>query len=158
MSSLFHPLRSASRALRTSRALDPDLRASAYRAAVSRERNAAQLAVNFDWLLQYYQSTGSTAADRTSALYALCSTTDNALFSRLLTLSLDKTQVRAQDTASVLIVAARNNREAVWNFMELKYDELKARYATELFTFGEMVSVVASGFRTTTALERVNGA
>lgn len=137
--------------------LDPDLRAAAYRAAVSSLFFApAVLQQNFDWLLAYYQSAGSTAADRMNALMLLCRTTDTALVDRLLDLSLDESKIRAQDTASVLIASAIQHRGRVWSFVERNFDTLKTRYAKHLFTFSNLVTRVAEGFRTQEALDAVS--
>ncbi len=132
------------------------MRLPAYRAAVSGVYfDEAAIAGHFTWLLQRYQSSGSTAADRTNALMALCHTTSVSLFDRLLAVSLDENQVRAQDTASLLNECAYQDRERVWVFIEAHYDALDERYGKHLFTLANLMANVASRFRTQATHDRV---
>merc|ERR1711991_340018 len=126
----------------------PDVRVACYQAAMALETDQVKLMANFDWLLRFYQSTGGSSSDRVSALMAIPRSSDKAVLERALSIALDESLVRQQETTSLLVRVAISDPHLGWAFIKTHYAELEERYKHHLFTFVSLIENVAGLFKT----------
>ncbi|XP_032239105.2 glutamyl aminopeptidase isoform X2 [Nematostella vectensis] len=103
---------------------------------------------------QYNKST--VAAEKRKLLFAMSATQNPALMKKLLDMSMS-TQIRSQDTVSVITSVASNckGRNLAWDFVKKHWKTLFKRYGHGSFDFARLVSRTTTHFSTPQKLKEI---
>lgn len=129
----------------------PDLRDAIYTVGVAEGGEPA-------WLFIYnrYKTTKVQAESR-RCMRALSYTREPWLLNRLLAYSLNKDEIRVQDTITVISYVGNNviGEPLAWQFLKDNWKELYNRYGAASFQFAGLVQSLTQHFRTSGAREDV---
>lgn len=111
-----------------------------------------------DWTTVWDRYTTATSGqEKDNLLYALSRTRNLTLIDRLLEYSMDESKIRSQDFFTTINYIASNHvaNDFLWDWVQLNYDALVARFGLDDRSFGRMVPGIVSYFNTVAQLQEV---
>jgi glutamyl aminopeptidase len=111
-----------------------------------------------DWNAVWDRYTTATSGqEKDNLLYALSRTRDLTLIDRLLQYSMDESMIRSQDFFTTIDYIAGNHdaNEYLWDWVQLNYEALVARFGLDNRSLGRMVPGIVSYFNTDEQLQEV---
>ncbi|KAK3108903.1 hypothetical protein FSP39_018341 [Pinctada imbricata] len=131
--------------------IDPDIKSTVYCTGVSEGGEA-----EWNFALEQFKKT-EVVSEKSLLMGALSCTKIEWLLSRYLTLSLDESVIRRQDTVSVIIDVSKNSigRYLAWNFVTENWDFLRNSFGKGFFSFSNLVKGITEAFNTQSELEQL---
>ena len=129
--------------------VDPDVRDAVYRGGVMSGGKE-----EWDYMRKRYLSAPSSS-EAIRALTAMAYTQDQQLVQQTLSLSLNTSFVKQQDTVTLLSALASQHRKETWAFVTQNWSIFTSRYGEAVFSLSSLVSSIAQGFSTQSDLDNL---
>eukprot|EP01126_Amoeba_proteus_P034631 TRINITY_DN3459_c0_g1_i12.p1 TRINITY_DN3459_c0_g1~~TRINITY_DN3459_c0_g1_i12.p1 ORF type:complete len:766 (-),score=153.87 TRINITY_DN3459_c0_g1_i12:94-2391(-) len=130
--------------------IPPDLRLATYILSVS--NGGLQ---EYEFMLNRYQSPNISAVERKKCLLSLASATNITLVHRSLSLALNQSLIRSQDSVSFITYLASSswkNRNMVWEWFKMNWYQFFNRYERSLFELDSLITGIGGNIITLDAL------
>ncbi|OAD78274.1 hypothetical protein PHYBLDRAFT_154347 [Phycomyces blakesleeanus NRRL 1555(-)] len=129
-------------------AVYPSVRGEVYRIVIKSAETEEEKHQRFEEILSIYHDESLPNDQQLNALKALGSIKSDILLKKLLQMSLDEKQVRAQNIFSIITPIARNHESHAlyWEFFKENYYLFEKKFVNSISTLGSLVQLAIQGF------------